>query len=71
MRIKEILCRPPPSGQLSDQYGVDHARLCEFEDSVASEPVVPGPRGGFPEDAHHLEPTTLREGREFADLALA
>ena len=54
--------------QLGDQYGVDHARLCEFEDPVAREPVVPGPRRGFPEDACHLEPATPCKGGELGDL---
>lgn len=70
-RVEEILRRASPAGQFGDQYGVDPARLGEFEDPVAREPVVPGPRGGFPEDAHHLEPTALGEGGEFSDLAFA
>ena len=43
-RIKGILFRPCPSGQLCDQYGVDHARLCEFEDQDTRDPVVPVPK---------------------------
>ena len=34
-------------------------------------PVVPGSRGGFLEDAEHLEAATIGEGGELGNLPLA
>ena len=70
-RLEKVLRGPPPPGQLGDQNGVDPAGLCELEDAVAREPVVPGSRCGFPEDAEHLEATALGEGGELGNLPFA
>ena len=60
-----------PSEQFRDQNRVDPAGLCELEDAVTREPVVSGSRGGFLEDAEHLETATIGEGGELGNLPLA
>ena len=40
-----------PGSHIGRVPGVDPASLCELEDAVAREPVVPGSRCGFLEDA--------------------
>ena len=67
-RIEKVLRRTSPPGQLGDQDGIDSASLCEFHDAVSREPVVPGSRCGFLEDAEHLEAAALGEGSELGDL---
>ena len=67
-RIEKVLRRTSPPGELGDQNGVDSASLCELQDPVTHEPVVPGSRCGFLEDAEHLEAAALGEGGEFGDL---
>ena len=66
-RLEKVLRGPPPPGQLGDQNSVDPASLCELEDAVAREPVVPGSRCGFLEDAEHLEAAALGEGGELGN----
>ena len=66
-RLEKVLRGPPPPGQLGDQNSVDPASLCELEDAVAHEPVVPGSRCGFLEDAEHLEAAALGEGGELGN----
>ena len=47
-------------------------RACaSWRDAVTCEPVVSGPRGGFLEDAEHLETATTGEGGELGNLPLA
>ena len=66
-RLEKVLRGPPPPRQLGDQNSVDPASLCELEDAVAREPVVPGSRCGFLEDAEHLEAAALGEGGELGN----
>ena len=61
----------PTGTALGDQNGVDPASLCELEDAIAREPVVPGSRCGFLEDAEDLEAAALGEGGEFGNLPFA
>lgn len=69
--LPNVLCGPPPSGELADQDRVDLSGLCKIEQSVARGAINVGPGGRIFEDADHVVTATFRERCQFGDLSLA